>query len=90
MALFKKNELRQFGLEEIDRRLGDLRKELLALYAKKSTGGALENPGRIKLVKKTVAKLLTLKTEKSKNKVEIKEPKIKEKTLGVGGKVKKS
>ncbi len=67
MAIFKKNEIRQFGVDEIGRRLEDLNKELIILHAKKSTGGALENPGRIKLVKKTIAKLLTLKTEKTNN-----------------------
>lgn len=66
MTIFKKNEIKQFGTEEIERRFKDLNKELVILYAKKSTGGALENPGRIKLVKKTIARLLTLKTEKNK------------------------
>lgn len=90
MALFKKNELKQFGLEEIDRRLEDLRKEALALYAKKSTGGALENPGKIKLVKKTIARLLTLKTEKINNTTDKKEAEKKQKIPVAGGNAKKS
>lgn len=44
--------------EQMETKLGELRKELMRLNAQKSMGTSVENPGRIKAIKKTISKLI--------------------------------
>jgi len=48
-------------LKKLDERLLDLRKELIKINAQVAVGTLPENPGRIKEIKKTIAKILTQK-----------------------------
>lgn len=63
MSLIKKNELKQLNEVQINQKLFDLKKELLKLNSQRAMGTSMENPGKIGLVKKTVAKLYTRLTE---------------------------
>ena len=63
MSLIKKNELKQLTEPLIAQKMFDLRKELLKLNSQRAMGTSLENPGKIKLVKKTIAKLNTRLTQ---------------------------
>ena len=63
MSLIKKNELKTLQEPQIQQRLFDLKKELLKLNSQRAMGTTLENPGKIKQVKKTVAKLYTRLTQ---------------------------
>jgi len=58
MAIIKKNELQNMSAEQMETKLGELRKELMRLNAQKSMGTSVENPGRIKAIKKTISKLI--------------------------------
>ena len=49
--------------EELDRTLGERRKELFNLRFQSATG-ALENPARLKLAKREIARILTVRTER--------------------------
>ena len=60
---------------EIQERMKELRKELIKLNSQRSTGTTPEKPGRIKQLKKTIAKMLT--ELKSKENEETKEVKTK-------------
>ena len=42
----------------------ELRKELIKVNAQVSTGTVPENPGNVKNIKKTIARILTIKTQK--------------------------
>ncbi|MBN2154708.1 MAG: 50S ribosomal protein L29 [Candidatus Lokiarchaeota archaeon] len=56
-------DLRKLSKIERQKRLEDLRDELLLLKSKNSMGGALDNPSRIRLVKKEIARLKTIENE---------------------------
>lgn len=60
----KPPELRAMTTEELIKKEQDLRKELFNLRFQQATG-EIENPLRIRAVKKDIAKVLTIMTEKS-------------------------
>lgn len=66
MSLIKKNELRNLTLPMIDEKMVELNKELIRLNTQRAVGTAIESPGRIRLLRRTIARLLTAKTMKSK------------------------
>jgi large subunit ribosomal protein L29 len=50
--------------DELERRLADSRKELFNLRFQSATG-ALENPARLKLTKREIARILTIRHERA-------------------------
>ncbi len=60
-------DLRKLSKIERDKKLEDLFDELLLLKSKNSMGGALDNPSRIKIIKKTIARLKTIENEELLN-----------------------
>jgi len=56
-------EIREMIPDERMRRLEELRTELSKLRTMISAGGAVENPGRVKALRRTIAKLLTVMRE---------------------------
>jgi len=64
MALIKKNELKAMKENELKTKVADLRKELMRYNAQVATKTTPENPGRIKLIKKTIAKIYTQLNQK--------------------------
>ncbi len=63
----KISELRDLGVEELQRKEQDLRKELFNLRFQQATG-EIENPMRIRAIRKDISKTLTLITEKNRKK----------------------
>jgi len=63
----KTSELRELTVEELRHEEKDLRKELFNLKFQKTTG-EIENPLRIRHVRKNIARILTIVSEKSKAK----------------------
>ena len=59
------SELRQLTVDELKQEEGNLRKELFNLRFQKTTG-EIENPLRIRHVRKDIARILTVINEKSK------------------------
>ncbi|MCP4762811.1 MAG: 50S ribosomal protein L29 [archaeon] len=59
-------ELRKMGKIERDKKLSDLQEELLLLRSKNSMGGSLDNPSRIKNIRRTVARLKTLENDEKR------------------------
>jgi large subunit ribosomal protein L29 len=57
-------ELRDLTDDEIERRLADTRQELFNLRFQSATG-ALENPARIHMAKREIARVLTVLNEKN-------------------------
>jgi large subunit ribosomal protein L29 len=49
--------------EDRSKRLGDLRTELLRLRIMIKAGGTIENPARVKELRKAIAKILTIEQE---------------------------
>jgi large subunit ribosomal protein L29 len=59
MAIFRAKEVHQFSDVEMQEQLGKLQMELLQMYGKRSAGGSQENPGRIREIRRTIARILT-------------------------------
>lgn len=57
----------KMSVDEISAKVLELRKELIKLNAQKSTGTSTKNPRQIKTTRKILARLLTAKREKEKN-----------------------
>ena len=62
MAILRVNEIRRMSREERKRRLEELRAELMRLKAQ-AARGALENPSRIREIKRAIARILTVERE---------------------------
>jgi large subunit ribosomal protein L29 len=56
-------DLRALNDEELARRLAESRRELFNLRFQSATG-ALENPARLKLTKREIARILTIRNER--------------------------
>ena len=57
-------EFRNLSTEEIKVRLNELKKELMKENVQVSSGTAPSNPGRLRQIKKNIARLLTIKNQK--------------------------
>ena len=63
MPILRMRQIREMSPEERDRRLEELRTELSKVKTTIHAGGAIENPGRVKALKRAIARLLTVKRE---------------------------
>ena len=66
MAIFKVDELRNMSPEELSEELLSLQDELIRERGIVVAGGAPENPGRIKELKRSIAKIKTIQRERVK------------------------
>ncbi len=57
-------EIRDMSNEELNKEVETLKEELYTLRFAQATG-SLENPARIKEIKKTIARILTVQTERA-------------------------
>ena len=63
MAIVKAKEIREMSEDKLQKQLADLKNELLKERAITSTGGAPENPGRIRELRRTIARIHTIQKE---------------------------
>ncbi len=63
----KIRDIRGLSAPECEKRLADLRLSLMKSYAQVAQGSTPKNPGQIKAMKKTIARLLTALAEKSRS-----------------------
>jgi len=61
MAIIKRQELKQITESQIEDKLTELKKELMRLSTQRAMGTAIENPGKIKEIRRSIARLLTTK-----------------------------
>jgi large subunit ribosomal protein L29 len=66
MAILRVDEIRTMNLNERLDELDKLKLELIRERAIASAGGAPENPGRIKEIRKTIARIQTIQKEPKK------------------------
>ena len=59
----KTNEIRKLSTEDINKKIAESKEELFNLRMKQATG-SLENPSRIRELRKTVARLKTILRER--------------------------
>ena len=68
MVKLRVKELRKLKPDDRDKKLRELKLELLKERGNIEMGGNIKNPGRIKIIRKDIARLNTLKTEKASKK----------------------
>ncbi|QUH23910.1 50S ribosomal protein L29 [Methanobacterium alkalithermotolerans] len=66
MAILRSKEIRDMELDEIHKKLDELKAEYAKNVSKSSAAGVYENPGKIKELKRTIARVLTIINEKEK------------------------
>lgn len=70
MAIIKKSELKQ--IQKVEDRLAELRKELMKFNSQRAVKTTIENPGKIKELKRSIAKLLTIQNQQRTKEVQSK------------------
>ena len=66
--MVKKKELKQLDKKGLKSKLEELKRDLMKINAQRSSGASIENPGRIKHIKKTIARIKTyIKNNKEEN-----------------------
>ena len=63
MPILRLKEIKGMSAEDRDKKISELRAELARLKTMVRAGGAVENPARIRELRKVVAKLLTIENE---------------------------
>lgn len=66
LPILRKRELKQMLPEEREKKLTELRTELVHLRTMVASGGTVENPGRIREIRRTIARLLTIEVQTQK------------------------
>ena len=60
MAMLRKSEIRKMTREERWKKLKELRAEILHERGQSAMGGAPKNPGRLRALRTSIARLLTI------------------------------
>ena len=66
MKKLRIKELRKLSDEDLEKRLKELKLELLKERGNIEMGGNIKNPGKIKVIRRDIARILTLNKEKKK------------------------
>ncbi|NHJ00718.1 MAG: 50S ribosomal protein L29 [Candidatus Heimdallarchaeota archaeon] len=64
MAILRKSQIRKMSIKERDEKIMELKTELLTLRGKARTGG-LESSGRVRELRRTIARILTINQEEN-------------------------
>ena len=62
----KTNEIRELGADELAAKIREVRKELADLKLKHASGGDVEKPGRMRQMRREIARMLTIQAERAK------------------------
>ena len=63
MPILRMKEIREMSPKERETKIFEMKAELLRIKTISKAGGAIENPARIKEIRKCVARILTAKKE---------------------------
>jgi len=59
----KAKEMRELSMEERNEKLKDWRNELMEEYGRSAMGGSPQSPGKLRWIRKNVARMLTVMKE---------------------------
>jgi large subunit ribosomal protein L29 len=79
MPILRVKEIRGMSHDDRQKRLSELRTELVRLKTMVKAGGSLDNPARVRELRKTIARILTIDNEPAPVKKKEEEEKPKEK-----------
>lgn len=63
----KLKDIRNLEMNSFDEKISEMKKDLVKINAQVAIGTALKNPGQARKIKKTIARMLTIKNEPKKN-----------------------
>ncbi len=63
MDIITANKVREMDERERERSIVTLREELMMLYSQQTGGGIADNPAKAKLLRKQIARILTVRNE---------------------------
>jgi len=63
LPILRMSQIREMSREDQEKRLEEFRTELSKVNTMIKAGGSIENPGRVKALKKTIARVLTVMRE---------------------------
>mgnify|MGYP006267468973 CR=1 FL=1 len=63
MPILRVKEIRDMSIENRQKRLDELQTELVRLKTMIKAGGSIENPSRVRDLRKTIARISTIKNE---------------------------
>ncbi|HDI07423.1 MAG TPA: 50S ribosomal protein L29 [Candidatus Bathyarchaeota archaeon] len=63
MPILRTKDIREMSPKERRKKLQELRTELMRLKTMVKAGGAIENPARIREIRKAIARILTIEHE---------------------------
>ena len=63
MVIIRVDDIRKMGKEERSKKITELKTELSRLMTMRAMGGSMENPARIRLIRKAIAKFKTISRE---------------------------
>jgi len=66
----KAKEVRLMNEQEFDSKISELKKELMKINSQIATGTIPKSPGKAREIKRTIAKILTIKNQKGGSKKE--------------------
>jgi large subunit ribosomal protein L29 len=72
VAVIRKKEIRSLSKSELDEKLGQLKAELSRERAAIASSTRAENPGRVRELRRTIARILTITHEKETQKQGVK------------------
>lgn len=69
MAILKAKKIREMGDKERNEKLNELRQQIMKERSKLASTGIPDNPGKLKEMRKTIARIHTINTELESKKV---------------------
>ncbi len=63
MPILRMKEIREMPVDDRNRRLEEMKTELSKILTMIRAGGSVENPGRVRALKKTIARIETVNRE---------------------------
>ncbi len=67
MAILRTEDIRNMNENELKEKIRDMKTEIMEERGQIETGGFADNPGRIKEMKRTIAKIKTVLNERKDN-----------------------
>lgn len=67
MAIMRIDDIREESEEELREKINDMKKEIVEERGQIETGGFADNPGRIKEMRRTIARIKTVLNERNTN-----------------------
>ena len=64
MAILKTKQIREMKQDDLNKKSSELRLELLKEQGNVKMGRPIKNPGKIRALKKTIARVITIKHER--------------------------